>query len=245
MKSTVHRVVISQPMYFPWIGQLQQIHLCDNFVFYDDVKFTHGFFNRVQIKTNDGIRWLSVPLRNWKQGQLINEVRIDNTKNWKQKHWNQLKQAYGNCPFWLETKKLVDSVLSNDYTIISELAETSTRALISYYPWIAEGKYFFRSSLMAVTGRSSQRVVDICSKLGATHYLTGHGARNYLDYSIFEKKNIQVEFIEYSLKPYHQMHGEFTPYVSTLDIISNCGQNAVELVNGMPVSWQKFTQKDA
>ena len=52
-------VVISQPMYFPWIGIFEQIRLADVFVFYDDVQFTRGFINRVQYKTPQGTGWIT------------------------------------------------------------------------------------------------------------------------------------------------------------------------------------------
>ena len=33
---TTGTLVVSQPMYFPWVGMLEQIRLCDTYVFYDD-----------------------------------------------------------------------------------------------------------------------------------------------------------------------------------------------------------------
>ena len=70
-------VVISQSMYFPWIGLFEQVRLSDLFIHYDDVQFTRGFYNRVQIKTRNGIRWLTIPLLDRKTGQNIDEVKID------------------------------------------------------------------------------------------------------------------------------------------------------------------------
>ena len=58
-------VVISQPMFFPWVGIFEQIRLADIFVHFDDVQLPWGssFINRVQIKTKDGIKWLTIPIR--------------------------------------------------------------------------------------------------------------------------------------------------------------------------------------
>ena len=54
------RVVISQSMLFPWVGLLEQMRLADVFVHYDDVQFSKGsFVNRVQVKTPDGVRWMT------------------------------------------------------------------------------------------------------------------------------------------------------------------------------------------
>ena len=58
------KVVISQSMFFPWVGFLEQLKLADVYVFYDDVQFSKGgFTNRAQVKANDGVKWMTVPLQ--------------------------------------------------------------------------------------------------------------------------------------------------------------------------------------
>ncbi len=233
-------IVVSQPMYFPWVGMLQQIRLCDTFVYYDDVQFARGFFNRVQIKTRHGVRWLTVPLGDWRRGQHINEVEIDNTKDWKRSHRDQLTQAYATAPLRREMFDLVDEVFSRDYEVIGELASASTGALVRYFPEIGAGKPFLMSSSMSVPGSSSQRLVDICVALNARTYLTGHGARNYLDHEAFEDRGIAVAYIDYELDEYPQLHGEFMPYVSALDLIANCGRDGLKHIRGKPENWRSF-----
>jgi hypothetical protein len=235
-------VVVSQPMYFPWVGILEQIRICDSFVYYDDVQFARGFFNRVQIKTSAGVRWLTVPLLDWHRGQLINEVKIDNTQNWKGNHRDQLKQAYAAAPFRADMMEIVDEVFSRDYEVIGDLARASTDALVRYFPAIGEDKPFLASSTMGIAGSSSQRLIDICSHLDAKSYLTGHGARNYLDHEGFEAKGIEVAYIDYELDEYRQLHGDFTPYVSSLDLIANCGRDGEKLIRGNPSNWRDFLQ---
>ena len=54
---------ISQSNYIPWKGYFDFIHDCDIFVFLDDVQYTKGDWrNRNLIKTNDGIKWLTIPV---------------------------------------------------------------------------------------------------------------------------------------------------------------------------------------
>ena len=48
------------------------IKLADIIVHYDDVQFSKGSFtNRVQIKTKDGFKWMTVPLEKVKLNQKI------------------------------------------------------------------------------------------------------------------------------------------------------------------------------
>ena len=79
--------VISQPMFFPWVGMLEQMRVADTYVHYDDVQFSKGSFtNRVQIKTAQGIQWLSMPLRELSLGQEIRGVLVDDRQGWRRKH---------------------------------------------------------------------------------------------------------------------------------------------------------------
>lgn len=238
-------IAISQPMYFPWPGLLEQILFCDVFVCYDDVQYTRGFFNRVQIKSPYGIRWLTVPLRNQRRGQLINEVQIDNTQNWKTSHRSQLRQAYSKAPYRREMFKLVDEVLSQDYDNIGELAQVSTEALFCYFSNITEKFRIKKSSSMKIPGSSTQRLIDLCNAEKASIYLTGHGARHYLKHEHFEDAGIDVAYINYSLTEYPQQHGSFTPYVSALDLIANCGPAGIKCIRGEMIPWRTFIERTA
>lgn len=233
-------IVVSQPMYFPWVGMLEQIRLCDTYVYYDDVQFTRGFFNRVQIKTPHGIRWLTVPLQSWKRGQLINEVRIDNSDDWKTRHRRQLQQAYASAPFREDMLALVDDVFARDYEWIGELAQASTDALVRYFPEIGLDKTFLVSSKLDVDGSSSERLINICAALHGKTYLTGHGATSYLAHEAFEQRGIDVAYIDYELDAYSQAHGDFTPYVTALDMIAHLGQAGVAHIRGKTSPWRDF-----
>lgn len=237
-------VVISQPMYFPWIGMLQQIRLSDIFVYYDDVQYSRGgYLNRVQIKTAQGVRWLTVPLQEFRLGQLISEVRIDNRKDWKRSHFDQLKQCYKIAPFRIDLLDLVDDVFSRSHEVIGDLAADSTNALVHYFPGVGDEGSFRNSSSLDIPGASSQRVIDICLALDAKTYLTGHGARNYLKHEAFEENGVSVAYIDYELDQYPQLHYDFTPYVSSLDLVANCGKEGVSLIKGKLENWRSFIKR--
>lgn len=54
---------ILQPSYIPWRGFFHLIQKADTFVFYDDVQYDeHGWRNRNQIKTANGLQWLTIPV---------------------------------------------------------------------------------------------------------------------------------------------------------------------------------------
>ena len=233
-------VVISQSMYFSWVGFLEQLRLADCFVRYDDVPFSKGSFtNRVQIKTAVGSRWLTVPLSNLHLGQRIDDVQIDDSRDWRGQHRSQLAQAYRKAPFAAEMLALVDSVFAQPALTLSQLSYASTLALADYFGLSTHLRQYDAATL-GITGNSSQRVLDIVRALGGTVYITGHGARNYLDHATFERAGIRVCYMQYNCSPYPQLHGKFTPYVSSLDLVANCGREGAKVIFSEAIYWKEF-----
>lgn len=233
------KAVISQSMYFPWLGLLEQIRLADIFIHYDDVQYARGFYNRVQIKTATCSKWLTVPLRDQHRGQRIDQVLIDNRIDWRTQHRDMLKQAYLKAPFRDEMLTLVDQVFAKDYVTLEDLSRESILSLANYFG-LTENTQFGDSAQMGVAGASSQRLHDLCLAVGASVYVTGHGARNYLDHELFEKSGIRVEYMKYRMIPYPQLHGEFTPYVTALDLIANCGKARENVICSEAIYWKEF-----
>ena len=236
-----HTVVVSQSMYFPWCGLLEQVRMADSFVHYDDVQYARGFFNRVQVKTEHGIKWLSVPLRDQHRGQTIDECRIDHSTDWRQKHRDVLRQAYRKAPFAKEMLAVVDRVFAVEYESLGELGRGTIRALASAFA-LPEPK-FLHASELRVGGASSQRLRDITAALAGTVYLTGHGALNYLDHSIFEQARIEVRYMDYSVGPWPQDHGEFTPYVTALDALAALGPVAATALHSTTLHWSDALER--
>lgn len=234
------RIVISQSMYFPWVGFLEQLRLADKFVRYDDVQFSKGsFVNRVQIKTVAGSRWLTVPLNNFCLGQRIDQVELDGSLDWRGQHRDILRQAYLHAPFRDEMLRLVDRVFAQPAKTIADVSYASTLALLEYFG-LATRLSMFNSSALDIKGNGSQRVLNIILALSGDVYITGHGARNYLDHRCFEDSGVSVEYMKYRYLPYPQLHGDFTPYVSSLDLIANLGREGISNIQSTTVYWREF-----
>ncbi len=232
------RVVISQPMFFPWVGMLEQIMLADIYVHYADVQFSKGsFVNRVQVKTASGIKWLTLPLKGLSLGQHIDEVEVSNSNDWRGNHIQLLAQAYADAPFCEEMLTIVRQTYDVNIKTIDELAIRSLNAVIAYFD-LAENTQFMDSRNMNVDGSSSQRVLDIIRAVGGNIYITGHGAKKYLDHELFEQNRIRVEYMDYQKTSYPQLHGEFTPYVSILDLIANVGKAGKKYIHSGTLYWR-------
>ena len=233
-------VVISQPMYFPWVGLLEQMRLADVFVHLDDAQFSKGgFFNRVQLKTAEGTPWLTVPLAETKLGQSLNETRMAE-HDWRRKQLATLRQSYAAAPHVEEMLGLVESVFEKENESLAALSAASVEALAAFFE--ITPKEIQWASAMGVEGTGSARVLAICEALGAERYVTGHGAREYFDHESFEAAGIRVEYLDYEKREYPQLHGAFTPFVSALDLAANCGGTGREVIASGTVYWKDFAR---
>lgn len=235
-------VVISQSMYFPWVGLLEQIRLADVFVHYDDVQYTRGFYNRVQVKTAAGVQWMTVPLRDQHRGQLIDQVQLDDSRDWRQEHRSLLARAYSAAPFYRDLLQVVDDTFNRPATSLADVSRASMLALAGYF---GIDTRFLNSRDLNVPGHSSNRLHDITQRLRGSVYVTGHGAKNYLDHELFERSGIAVEYMNYQCVPYAQQHGAFTPYVTGLDLVANCGRAGAVVLVSDSTHWRGFVNQPA
>ena len=236
-------VVVSQPMFLPWIGLFEQIKQADIFVHYDDVQRPQGrsFVSRVQIRRNNAIEWLTAPVNKANSGRLISETRLTDTTDWAGKHQKTLRHAYGRSP---NAPEMLDLMQRLYLAPSPMLADFNIQAIEQISGALDLQTEFLRSSEMGIGGHSTARLVDICKSLGATRYVTGHGARNYMDHDAFEAVGIEVFYMSYQSKPWAQGNENFTPYVSILDTISSVPtEKVVEHMTSVLVPWREFVSR--
>lgn len=232
-------------MLFPWVGLLEQVRLADVFVHYDDVQFSKGsFVNRVQLKFPEGCRWMTVPLKDFHFGQRIDELQPNDARDWRRQHIVMLSRSLDGTPYKDDAIGLAEEIYKGRYADIGELSRASLMILAKYFN-LTSGRRFVDVRELDIQGSSTNRVLAVVERLGGNVYITGHGARKYLDHAAFEHAGVEVRYMQYRCLPYPQLHGEFTPYVSALDLVANCGRDGAHYIQSSTVEWRKFVDKPA
>jgi hypothetical protein len=218
------RVAIVQSCYLPWKGYFDLIRSVDHFILLDDVQYSRGDWrNRNRIKTAAGLKWLTIPLRH--SGTfpaLIHDMRISDP-DWTRSHYSQLEQAYRECAGWPMLREwLQGNLLAPCEESLSEVNERLTRSLCAL---LGIGTTITRSEAYGVRCENpTERVVRLCTAVGATSYLSGPSARAYIETGRFGEAGIALQFFDYSGYPeYPQPHGSFEHAVSILDAIAGLG----------------------
>jgi hypothetical protein len=224
------RVIIEQPTYLSWMGYYGMMDIADTFVFYDDVDFSRqSWQQRNRIKSPQGeMMWLTVPIyRDF--GQKINQVKINNTLNWKKKHWETLKQIYSKSPCFAEYKDEIAEIYEMDWEYLAEL-DMHIILKMAGLIGIKMPKIIKSSEFPNLTGRKTDRLIDLLTMLKADTYITTYGTKGYIEAGKFKNNNIELIWYEYKPQVYPQIHGEFVSYLSAIDLLFNAGEDALKYI---------------
>jgi hypothetical protein len=221
-------VVILQPSYIPWRGYFDQIRRADLFIFYDDVQYDkHGWRNRNQIKTAQGKQWLTIPVHSAgvTQGVPIDQVKIDWSKPWAKNHLKALTISYNKAPFFKNYLPLLESFYARRDELIADFTIETTIALTRELG--NNHTRFMRSSeLDGIDGQKTDRLIQILTRVGAKHYISGPSAQDYIEAEKFAAANITLEYMQYDYPEYPQLYPPYDPFVSVLDLVFMVGSDA-------------------
>ncbi|HAG51110.1 MAG: hypothetical protein A2X87_04490 [Deltaproteobacteria bacterium GWC2_42_51] len=221
------RIGILQPGYLPWLGFFEQMYKSDVFVIYDDVQYDkQGWRNRNRIKTANGVQWLTVPvLVKFEDNHLVNEIKIDNKLNWRKKHLFSIKQNYSKAQYFKKYIDIFEEAYSKEWEY---LVDIDIYFILKLAECLGMGdKKIIKSSTLSVTGDRIERLVNICKLYNADIFYEGAAGKNYIDDSHFAKNGIKVEYQDYKHPVYNQLHGDFVPYLSVIDILFNNGDKSL------------------
>lgn len=228
--TTSRTLVVLQPGYLPWLGFFDQMRRSDVFVYYDDVQFDkNGWRNRNRIKAPSGPHWLSVPVRHSGLGlPRILDVEIDSRMPWARKHLGSIRQFYARAPFLRAYLPELEEMLERPWEHLVDLDIALATRMAA---WLGVSRPVVRSSELGIRGERSERLLHLCQHVGATVYLSGNAAKSYLDVELFARHGIAVEWQDFAHPSYPQLHGEFVPYLSALDLLLNCGEESAAILS--------------
>ena len=220
------RVAIVQSNYIPWKGYFDLINSVDEFILYDDMQYTRrDWRNRNRIKTPNGPIWLTIPVE--VKGKYMQKIRdtVVSDPDWSRRHWETILHNYGRAACFREYRPAFEalylrcqerqlSAINHRFiTAICGILGIQTRISWSMDYRLAEGK--------------TERLVDLCRQAGATEYLSGPAARDYIDPEPFHAAGITLRYMDYGGYPeYGQLNPPFVHEVSVIDLILNVGREA-------------------
>ena len=219
-------IAIVQSNYIPWKGYFDIIRHVDEFILFDTTQYTRrDWRNRNRIKTANGVIWLTIPvIVKGRYPQTIQETELSD-QSWRKKHWKTLQQNYARAGHFAEYKSRFEELyLGSEESSLSQVNYLFISSICEILG--IKTKLSWSSSFPAIEG-NTERLVEWCKHAGATEYLSGPAAKDYIDEQKFVDAGIQLSWMDYSGYPeYPQLYPPFEHSVSILDLIFNTGQDA-------------------
>ena len=215
-----------QSNYIPWKGYFDLINRVDEFILYDDMQYTRrDWRNRNRIKTKDGLMWLSIPVNSkGSYFQKIKDVTISDS-TWNVRHWKSIAHHYAGATYFKEYREIFkDLYLGSTETSLSQINYQFIKIICDILG--IQTKISWSMDYRLIEGKT-ERLIDLCQQAGATEYISGPAAKEYLDEKLFSQAGLILQFMDYSGYPeYNQLFPPFEHGVSMLDLIFNTGPQA-------------------
>ncbi len=223
---------ILQPTYLPWIGYFEMIASTDIYIVFDHIQFVKkSWQHRNRIKTSNGVVLLTIPIKKSSRNTVICDILISyDNKNQLENHWRTISLTYKNAPYFDNYKDIFHQIYSQKYKFIKDLnvkiIKTTCEILDIKTKFIFSSKLNLRDENMGKT----EKIVNLCKKMGITFLYDAKGAQEFIDTSLFHEENISIAFQNYEHPVYSQLFGEFVPYMSVIDLLFNEGPKSLNII---------------
>lgn len=227
------KIGIMQPYFFPYLGYWQLMNAVDTYVMLDDVSFIkRGWINRNQIKGPNGPLKVDIQIRDISQNKNINEHTLFRDEKHNAKMFKTLEMCYHKAPYYADTMALIQRVMNCGEENLARFLAFGIREIARYLGM--NTNFYFSSELEKDNSLKAQdRILEICSVLGADTYINAIGGRELYHAEDFEKRGMKLYFLKMDEDiVYEQGKGEFLPSLSIIDVMMyNSPKGIQELLN--------------
>jgi len=218
---------IMQPYFFPYIGYWQLMNAVDTYVVYDDVNYIKGgWINRNRILINGQPQFLTVPIIKASSNSLINELEIDHSRGFPDKHLKTLEMNYKRAPFFEDVMPILEKTLSFNSENLALSLYNSLKTVSEYLG--IQTKLVFSSALQKENSlKGKDKVLAICKLLNAEQYYNAIGGKDLYDKNEFLSNDISLRFLKTGNIAYNQFDKDFVPNLSIIDMIMHVSQDDI------------------
>lgn len=226
-----------QPYFLPYIGYFQLINCVDKFVVYNNIQYSKkGWINRNRILVNGRDDYFTIPLR--KDSDFLNVDQrfiADSYAKEKNKIITRINELYKKAPQYQIISPLIAEVFNAEFDNLFEFILNSLKIICKFLEIKTE---LILSSAISIDHslKAQDKVIALCKKLNATHYLNPIGGTELYSKSVFNENNIELNFIKSNDIEYPQFNYDFIPWLSIIDVLFfNSKQDVQQFLNSYTI----------
>lgn len=213
------KIAIMQPYFFPYLGYFQLMAIVDFFLIFDDVHFIKkGWIHRNQILLNGRAHPFTLPIQKMSQNRLILDHLRANPDQTIERQLMLLHHAYHKAPYYSELMPHLEKILRHDEMNVARYLGFQLETIKDYLE--LDTKIYYTSSFEnEMNLKKEARLLDLCHRFDATHYINPIGGKVIYERETFENEGVYLEFLEMQPIVYRQFGGEFVPNLSIIDVL--------------------------
>ena len=180
------KIAIMQPNFIPWLGFFELMRAVDTFVLLDDVEFSKNTWhnrNRLLLKDGSVFTW-TVPIKGLKNSSTFNNLYINQKAINFRKLMNLFEQNFGHSSNFTILGEILEFIKIEELKF-SEVNELILKRMMKFLDLNTE---IVISSCLGVTGKRSERILNILKELEASVYVANQNASDYMLVDDFENK---------------------------------------------------------
>lgn len=212
------KLAIMQPYFLPYIGYFQLIASVDQFIVYDNIKYTKkGWINRNRMLQNGTDVMFSLPLKKDSDSLDVLERELAADFN-REKLLNQFKGAYRRAPYFEQTFPLIEQIVRYEnanlfrflhHSIVKTCAHLGITTVIRISSDITIDHAL----------QSQDKVLALCEAAGAKTYINAIGGMELYSKEVFQENGVELKFIKSKPFEYLQFGEAFVPWLSIIDVM--------------------------
>lgn len=212
------KIAIMQPYFLPYIGYFQLIDAVDQFVVYDNIKYTKkGWINRNRMLVNGMDVIFSLPLK--KDSDYLDVVQRQLASDFSRDAMlRKFKNAYAPAPYFDSTFQLLEQILDCETKNLFEFIYNSIGLVCAH---IGITTAIRKSSTIEIDHslKGQDKVLAICVALGTDSYINSIGGVDLYSTQVFESSYIELKFLQSNHVIYPQFDSSFVPWLSIVDVL--------------------------
>ena len=218
---------IMQPYFLPYIGYFQLLASVDQFIMYDNIKYTKkGWINRNRMVSNGKDAVFSLPLKKGSDSLYVVERELAEEFD-RSKLLNQFKGAYGRAPQFELTYPVLERIVQHDEVNLFHYIHHSIVQLCEHLGIKTEIR-ISSEILIDHKLKGQEKVLALCKAAGADTYINTIGGLELYAKSDFRSQGVDLQFIKARPFEYAQFGAQFVPWLSIVDVLMF---NPIDLVH--------------
>ena len=219
---------IMQPYFFPYIEYFRLIAACDQWIGFDLVKYNRkSWMSRNRIINRDkGWSYINVPVSRGTGNNTIATATINEEVDWRGMLFDKLRVYQFTAPHYVETERLLKSILDHEFPALSDLNTYTIRRLCE---WLMIDTRIERLGELNLDLPDScppgEWALRIAQAVSADSYLNASGGAELFDPDLYRSEGVSLSFHKHIGLTYDTGPFDFVPDLSIIDAMMWVGRD--------------------